>query len=150
MAYSVGKLASFSSNPSPHHIRAIDRVLHYVACTRELHLDWWPNVLDLEPTGYTNADYAGDSSDRKSIGAYFYTVGDATFSWSSKKQSTVATSTTEAEYIALYMASQQAAWIYQFSLGARGGVPGWYTANTLQGHGQSTHHIPTWALEVHS
>ena len=36
------------------------------------------------------------------------------------------------------------------TLGAKGGVPGWYTSNTLQGHGQSTHHIPTWALEVHS
>jgi len=36
------------------------------------------------------------------------------------------------------------------SLGARGGVLGWYTANTLQGHGQSTHYIPTWALKVHS
>ena len=40
--------------------------------------------------------------------------------------------------------------VWRNSLGARGGVPGWYTANTLQGHGQSTHHIPTWALEVHS
>ena len=38
----------------------------------------------------------------------------------------------------------------KITLGARGGVLGWYTANTLQGHGQSTHHIPTWALEVHS
>ena len=36
------------------------------------------------------------------------------------------------------------------TLGARGGIPGWYTANTLQGHGQSTHYIPTWALKVHS
>jgi len=36
------------------------------------------------------------------------------------------------------------------TLGARGGVLGWYTANTLQGHGQSTHYIPTWALKVHS
>jgi len=36
------------------------------------------------------------------------------------------------------------------TLGARGGVLGWYTENTLQGHGQSTHHIPTWTLEVHS
>jgi len=36
------------------------------------------------------------------------------------------------------------------TLEARGGVLGWYTANTLQGHRQSTHHIPTWALELHS
>jgi len=36
------------------------------------------------------------------------------------------------------------------TLGAKGGVPGWYTANTLQGHGQSTHYILAWALGVHS
>ena len=36
------------------------------------------------------------------------------------------------------------------TLGAKGGVLGWYTANTLQGHGQSTHYIPVWALGVHS
>jgi len=34
------------------------------------------------------------------------------------------------------------------TLGARGGVPGWYTANTLQGHGQSTHYIPTYLYSV--
>jgi len=38
----------------------------------------------------------------------------------------------------------------ELTLGAKGGVPGWYTANTLQGHGQSTHYILAWALEVHS
>jgi len=34
----------------------MDVLLMYVACTRDLHLNWWPNVLDLEPTGYTDAD----------------------------------------------------------------------------------------------
>ena len=38
----------------------------------------------------------------------------------------------------------------RFTLGAKGGVLGWYTANTLQGYAQSTHHILTWALEVNS
>jgi len=36
------------------------------------------------------------------------------------------------------------------SLGAKGGVPGWYTANTLQGHGRSNHYIPAWELGIHS
>jgi len=38
----------------------------------------------------------------------------------------------------------------RLSLGEKGGVLGWYTANTLQGHGQSNHYIPAWALGVHS
>jgi len=116
LAYSVGKLASFSSNPSPHHIRALDRVLHYLSCTPSHHLDWWPDEEEgIEPHGYTDADHAGDSSDRKSVGGYIFRVGGGTvFSWSSKKQTTTATSTTEAEYIALFNGSQQAAWIFQF------------------------------------
>ena len=114
LAYSVGKLASFSSNPSPHHIRALDRVLHYLSCTSFHHLDWWPQEESIEPHGYTDADHAGDSSDRKSVGGYVFRVGGTAFSWSSKKQTTTATSTTEAEYIALFNGSQQAAWIYQF------------------------------------
>ena len=205
LAYSIGKLASFSSNPSSHHIHALDRVLLYLHGSVSLHLDWWPEEENLAPTGFTDADFAGDSSDRKSIGAYCFNITGTVFSWSSKKESTIATSTMEAEYIALYMGSQQATWIYQFykqigfpldepieifcdsqpalsvakgeethrkakhldvdlhsvrervtlgqiqlTLGTKGGVPGWYTGNTLQGHGQSTHHIPTWALEVHS
>jgi len=40
--------------------------------------------------------------------------------------------------------------IETLTLGARGSVLGWYTANILQGHGLSTHHIPTWVLEIHS
>ena len=114
LAYSVGKLASFSSNLSPHHICVLNRVLLYLHGSASLHLDWWPEKKDLAPSGYTDADFAGDSSDRKSIGAYCFNIGRTVFSWSSKKEFTVATSTMEAEYIALYMGSQQAAWIYQF------------------------------------
>ena len=58
--------------------------------------------------------YAGDTSDRKSTAGYIFATAGTAFSWSSKKEPTVATSTMEAEYIALFMASQQAAWIYQF------------------------------------
>jgi len=115
LAYSVGKLARFSSNPSSHHIRALDRVLAYLRDTRDQHLDWFPDEgQGINPSGSTDADFAGDTSDRKSTAGYCFWIGDTAFSWSSKKESTVATSTTEAEYIALYLASQQAAWIRQF------------------------------------
>ena len=114
LAYSIGKLASFSSNPSPHHIHTLDRVLLYLCESASLHLDWWPERQDLAPSGFTDADFAGDSSDQKSIRAYCFDIGGTVFLWSSKKESTVATSTMEAEYITLYMGPQQAAWIYQF------------------------------------
>ena len=114
LAYSVGKLAHFSSNPSSHHICALDRVLIYLRNTRTQHFDWYPEDNDaIHPSGSTDADFAGDTSDRKSTAGYYFWIGGTIFSWSSK-ESTIATSTTEAEYIALYLASRQAAWIHQF------------------------------------
>jgi hypothetical protein len=66
------------------------------------------------PYGYFDSDYAGDSSNSKSTSGHVFFLSDAAFAWSSKKQSTVATSTAEAEYIALHHAGQQAAWIRSF------------------------------------
>jgi len=114
LAYSVGKLARFSSNPSPHHFCAVDRVLLYLRTTQNFYLEWYPAGTSIRPYGYTDADYAGDTSDQKSTAGYLFYVGGTAFLWSSKKEPTVTTSTMEAEYIALYLASQQAAWIFQF------------------------------------
>jgi len=69
------------------------------------------------PFCYTDADFAADPSDRVSISGYIFFVSGGPFSWSSKKQTTVATSTMEAEYVAAFHASQQAVWIRQFSEG---------------------------------
>ena len=61
-----------------------------------------------------DADYDAYESDRKSVSGYGFFLGDAAFSWYSKKQTTVATSTMEAEFIAIFHGSQQGAWIRQF------------------------------------
>lgn len=113
LAYSIGKLARFSSNPSTQHMHAIDRVLRYLKAYPDKYLEWIPGGTVL-PDGFVDADFASDKSDRKSTTGYVFYLNGTLFSWSSKKQSTVATSTMEAEYIALFHASQQAAWIWQF------------------------------------
>jgi len=136
LAYSVGKLARFSSNPSSHHIHALDRVLVYLRNTRTQHLDWYPADDDMIPSGVTDADFAGDTSDRKSTAGYYFWIGETVFSWSSKKESTVATSTTEAEYIALYLASRQAAWIHQFyNTGDKGPNTHWAHCEHIESRG---------------
>ncbi len=56
--------------------------------------------------GYSDADWAGDVSDRKSTSAYLFMMSGATISWRSRKQTCVALSTAEAEYVALASASQ--------------------------------------------
>lgn len=53
------------------------------------------------PQGYTDADYAGDLVNRKSTSGMVKFLGAYAVSWESKKQNTVALSTTKAEYVAV-------------------------------------------------
>ena len=63
--------------------------------------------------GYCDADWGGDLNTRRSTSGYIFTVGNSLVTWTSKKQLTVAKSTTEAEYVALSLATQEAIWIRQ-------------------------------------
>ena len=60
--------------------------------------------------GFSDADY-GSTEDRRSVSAYLYMLYGGAISWMAKKQSTVALSTTEAEYIALTQAVKESFWI---------------------------------------
>jgi hypothetical protein len=62
-------------------------------------------------TGYSDADWAGDLNDRRSTTGNIFMQSGAAISWLSKKQATVALSTSEAEYIALSLAAQETIWI---------------------------------------
>jgi hypothetical protein len=61
--------------------------------------------------GYTNADWAGDAADRRYTSGYAFTLGSAAIAWSSKKQPTVALSSTEAEYRGAAVATCEAVWL---------------------------------------
>lgn len=56
-------------------------------------------------------DWAGDVDTRRSTSGYVFQIGSSTVSWSSRKQATVAKSSTEAEYVALSSATQEAVWL---------------------------------------
>jgi hypothetical protein len=58
-------------------------------------------VVDMRLQGYADADWAGSRVDRKSTSVCCFTLGSAMVAWCTRKQSSVALSTTEAEYIAL-------------------------------------------------
>jgi hypothetical protein len=116
LAFAVGKLSRFSSNPSPDHVRAVQRTFGYLANYNNTSLVYRRDLNDPpQPIfGYTDADWAGDTSTGKSTTGYVFFLSGAAFSWSSKKQEVTAGSTMEAEYVALYHTGRQAAWINNF------------------------------------
>ena len=69
------------------------------------------NANNIELQGYSDADWAGDITSRKSTSGYSFQLGGGIISWRSKRQNIVALSLTEAEYAALTLASQEAIWL---------------------------------------
>lgn len=69
------------------------------------------DALELEC--YVDADWAGDRMDRKSTSGYVVKLGQNTVAWSSRKQTTVALSSTEAEYLAASHACRELLWLRQ-------------------------------------
>ncbi|KAK2574851.1 hypothetical protein KPH14_012986, partial [Odynerus spinipes] len=70
---------------------------------------------DCNLVGYSDADWANETESRNSMTGYIFTKQGGPISWISKKQRTVALSSTEAEYIAMATACQEALWLNQLS-----------------------------------
>ena len=71
----------------------------------------------LEVIGYSNSDYAGCVDSRKSTFGYVFLLAGGAVSWKSAKQSVIATSTMEAEFVACFEATIQALWLWNFTSG---------------------------------
>ena len=90
----------------------VKRIFRYIKGTLDFGLKFeasHENQFNLH--GYSDADWEGDLSTRKSTFGYIFRLGGATISWKSKRQTVVALSSTEAEYIALCLATQQVVWL---------------------------------------
>ena len=86
----------------------------YLRGTADYGLVFTPNVSG-DCVGYSDADWGADLDDRKSTSGYLFLISGGAVSWRSKKQTCVALSTAEAEYIALASAAQEATWIRQLT-----------------------------------
>ena len=69
---------------------------------------------DLNPIGYTDSDFMSDKDSRKSTSGSIFTLGGGAVVWRSVKQSSIADSTMEAEYIAACEAAKEAVWLKKF------------------------------------
>ena len=116
IAHAVGKLARFSSNPSDSHWDALKHLLNYIAHTSDLTLVYFQvnGETAVEPTAFVDADFAHDKDNSHSMSGYSFHLGEAAFSWYSKKNTHVSHSTADAEYTAAFHRSQNAFWLHQF------------------------------------
>ncbi|GJT07452.1 retrovirus-related pol polyprotein from transposon TNT 1-94 [Tanacetum coccineum] len=104
--------ARFQEAPKTSHLEAVKRIFRYIKGTTHLGL-WYPKGTGIETVVYADSDHAGDYVDRKSTSGICTFVGCCLTSWFSKKQTALAISTTEAEYISAGKACQQALWMKQ-------------------------------------
>lgn len=134
IAFAICHLAQFCSDPNVEHQQALKRLFRYLKGTmgqglvlggrrskltniQELRIrgktkDQKELIAEMSPIfGFTDADHAGDTEDRKSVGAYVFYVNGSCVSWSAKKMHFVATSTMESEFMAASAAAKEAIWL---------------------------------------
>jgi hypothetical protein len=109
IAQAVNTICKFTDNPGSAHITAGKRILRYLKGTAHYGLQYSNTGVDL--VGYSDSDWAGDKDNARSTSAYIFILSGAAVSWASKAQTTVATSTTEAEFIALFFAAREAVFL---------------------------------------
>jgi hypothetical protein len=105
-------LSQFNTNFGEQHWRAAKRVLRYLRNTENLGLMFKKSGQEL--VGYTDADWGGSVDDRRSYTGYVFNFANAAVSWESRKQRTVAMSSTEAEYMALSESTKEAIHLRRF------------------------------------
>ncbi|GJT51341.1 hypothetical protein Tco_0977498 [Tanacetum coccineum] len=110
--FSVCHCARFQEAPKTSHLEAVKRIFRYIKGTTYLGL-WYHKGTDIETVVYADSNHAGDYVDRKSTSGICTFMGCCLTSWFSKKQTVLAISTTEAEYVSAGKACQQALWMKQ-------------------------------------
>ena len=111
IAAAVNILSKYMANPGKEHMEGVKRILRYIRGTIDYGLCYNAQDNSCILVGYSDADWAGDIDTRHSTSGYVFQIYNNTISWCSKKQKTVAKSTTEAEYVALSFATQEAIWL---------------------------------------
>jgi hypothetical protein len=102
LSYAVNRVCQFLHEPRDVHWAAVKRILRYVKFTGDHGLRVSPSSSILL-SAFSDADWAGDSDDRRSTGGHAIFFGGNLIAWSARKQSTVSRSSTESEYKALAM-----------------------------------------------
>jgi len=116
ISFAVGMLGRYQSNPGLDHWKAAKKVLRYLQGIKN-HMLAYKRSGHLEVIGYTDSDFAGCIDTRKSTFGYVYLLAEGVISWKSAKQSVIAASTMEPEFVACFEATVQTNWLRNFISG---------------------------------
>ena len=110
VCFAVNTLSQFLRDPRHVHLIAAKHILRYLKGTVDYGLKYKANQnINLE--GYVDSNWEGSAIDRKSTSGCCFSMGSGVISWFRKKQSCVALSTAEAEYVASCLASCEEVWL---------------------------------------
>ena len=111
LAFGVGLVSRFMSNPSREHWSTVQWILRYLVKTQDFCLVFTKSTEKFTVKGYSFSDFGGDLDRRRSTTGFVFRVGGNTVSWKSGLQQVVALSTTESEYISLVEAIKEGLWL---------------------------------------
>ena len=106
IAYAMGVVSRYMSNPGKKHWEAMKGIMHYLNGTKGMRICFGSKEAYVD--GYTDADYVGDIKKRRSTSTYVFMFIGGAVSWQSRLQNCVSMSTTKAEYIAAAEACKEA------------------------------------------
>ena len=113
LAFPVSLVSRFMTNPNQTHLDAVLQIFRYLAGNSERGLVFRKNG-DPKLRGFVDSDWGGDTDTGKSTTGWVFTLAGSPISWSSQRQKTVSSSSTEAEYIAASDACKEAIWLKGF------------------------------------
>ena len=110
LAFATIKMSQFMANPTEEHLSKAYHILRYLASTSTLCLHY-SRGDESSLFSFADSDWAGDRDSRRSTSGFAFFLGSNCISWRSRRQPTVALSSTEAEYMSLCDAATQIKWI---------------------------------------
>jgi len=109
IAFAVSVCSRYLANPGEPHRKAVKHIMRYLRGSIDLELTFRGEIRPL--LGYTDSDWAGDTATRRSTAGYIFNIGSGAISWQSKRQTVVALSSCEAEYMGETQATKEAIWL---------------------------------------
>nr|GEU65111.1 ribonuclease H-like domain-containing protein [Tanacetum cinerariifolium] len=110
LSYAVHQICLYMHDPWEPHFASLKRILRYVQGTIDFGLQLYASATT-SLVGYTDADWAGCPSTRRSTSGYCVFLGDNLLSWSSKRQHTISRSSAEAKYHGVANVVVETAWL---------------------------------------